>query len=472
MPRLPIPGSDAGNWGKILNDYLSQAHNPDGSLKPTAIQNDAITEPKLDPSVRSKLNSGGGTQGATGPAGPQGPQGPQGTNGTNGQPGATGAVGATGAQGTAGTPGTPGQPGATGASGTPGTPGATGPAGSPGVAGPTGPIGPGGSIGATGPTGSQGATGPQGPAGSDGADSTVPGPQGATGPRGDDGTSVTITGSVANAAALPTGLTPADAGKGYLTNDDGHLHVWSGTAFTDVGTVRGPQGPTGPQGTQGNPGTAGTQGATGAQGPAGTSGVTGAQGTPGQAGATGPMGATGPAGATTIGGISGLQTALDGKVTTNVTMSTIPSGSQFSRNITYTLATDNPDIAQIAINGIVKYWHNEWGAIRGTSPYNWGDSLVRAIRSTGDGISDGTGSAGSGRALEVVDRRITSPPNITTSEHLTPSNVMWGVRWKDGRMVQGGNMVGSVYVLDATQSASDIPATLPAGTLIVRKRAS
>lgn len=34
MPRLPQPGSDAGNWGNILNDYLSQAHLPDGSLKP------------------------------------------------------------------------------------------------------------------------------------------------------------------------------------------------------------------------------------------------------------------------------------------------------------------------------------------------------------------------------------------------------------------------------------------------------
>lgn len=32
-PRLPIPGSDAGNWGEILNEFLEQAHQPDGSLK-------------------------------------------------------------------------------------------------------------------------------------------------------------------------------------------------------------------------------------------------------------------------------------------------------------------------------------------------------------------------------------------------------------------------------------------------------
>jgi len=33
MARLPQPGGDNGNWGDILNDYLSQAHNPNGSLK-------------------------------------------------------------------------------------------------------------------------------------------------------------------------------------------------------------------------------------------------------------------------------------------------------------------------------------------------------------------------------------------------------------------------------------------------------
>lgn len=33
MSRLPIPGSDAGNWGDVLNDFLSQEHNADGTLK-------------------------------------------------------------------------------------------------------------------------------------------------------------------------------------------------------------------------------------------------------------------------------------------------------------------------------------------------------------------------------------------------------------------------------------------------------
>ncbi|MBN9202035.1 MAG: SGNH/GDSL hydrolase family protein [Microbacterium chocolatum] len=34
MARLPEVGGDKGNWGDILNDYLSQAHAGDGSLKP------------------------------------------------------------------------------------------------------------------------------------------------------------------------------------------------------------------------------------------------------------------------------------------------------------------------------------------------------------------------------------------------------------------------------------------------------
>lgn len=33
MPRLPLPGSDAGEWGTILNDFLSVEHNGDGTLK-------------------------------------------------------------------------------------------------------------------------------------------------------------------------------------------------------------------------------------------------------------------------------------------------------------------------------------------------------------------------------------------------------------------------------------------------------
>ena len=33
MPRLPQPGSDAGNWGNLLNDFLASAHDSNGNLK-------------------------------------------------------------------------------------------------------------------------------------------------------------------------------------------------------------------------------------------------------------------------------------------------------------------------------------------------------------------------------------------------------------------------------------------------------
>lgn len=52
MVRLPQPGNDSGIWGDILNEFLAQAHNTDGTLKSGAVStgavgNDAITESKL-----------------------------------------------------------------------------------------------------------------------------------------------------------------------------------------------------------------------------------------------------------------------------------------------------------------------------------------------------------------------------------------------------------------------------------------
>ena len=46
MSRLPEPGKDAGSWGAILNDFLLQSHNPDGSLK-----TDSISAPQLKPNA-------------------------------------------------------------------------------------------------------------------------------------------------------------------------------------------------------------------------------------------------------------------------------------------------------------------------------------------------------------------------------------------------------------------------------------
>lgn len=74
---------------------------------------------------------------------------------------------------------------------------------------------------------------------------------GGTGEAGPPGAGLRITGSAATAADLPAGLTPDDAGTGYLTDDDGHLWVWDGTAWLDAGPIRGPTGLTGPAGADG-----------------------------------------------------------------------------------------------------------------------------------------------------------------------------------------------------------------------------
>jgi hypothetical protein len=70
MARLPVPGSDSGQWGALLNDYLSQAHTSDGTLKPDAVdasslQNGAVTSSALeDHSVTAtKLSPTGGSTG-------------------------------------------------------------------------------------------------------------------------------------------------------------------------------------------------------------------------------------------------------------------------------------------------------------------------------------------------------------------------------------------------------------------------
>ena len=44
MARLPQPGGDSGNWGEILNDYLSQSLDVGGGLK-----NDIVGAPQLKP---------------------------------------------------------------------------------------------------------------------------------------------------------------------------------------------------------------------------------------------------------------------------------------------------------------------------------------------------------------------------------------------------------------------------------------
>ena len=66
MPRLPIPGSDDGQWGDILNEYLSVSLGTDGTIKPSI---------------------------ADGLKGDKGDQGEKGDKGDQGDPGSTGVAG-------------------------------------------------------------------------------------------------------------------------------------------------------------------------------------------------------------------------------------------------------------------------------------------------------------------------------------------------------------------------------------------
>lgn len=140
MPRLPQPGGDQGEWGSILNDYLSAAHNTDGTLKPNTVTSQTIAPgsialTNLTPSLQSQVTAIAGQQGATGPTGATGPQGPTGPTGT---PGATGPSGAQGLPGSSGTPGAIGATGPSGAAGGTGSVGATGATGPSGASGPAG----------------------------------------------------------------------------------------------------------------------------------------------------------------------------------------------------------------------------------------------------------------------------------------------------------------------------------------------
>ena len=221
-----------------------------------------------------------GLKGDKGDAGPQGIQGIQGLQGLKGDKGDTGAQGPQGIQGIKGDKGDKGDVGPQGLQGIQGLKGDTGAQGDKGDKGDTGDVG---------PQGVKGDTGPQGPAGVDG--------------RG-----VTIKGSVATAALLPTvGVTDGD---GWITQDNGHLHVYGSSVWTDVGVIVGPKGDQGPQGDTGPQGVAGPQGIQGIQGEKGDKGDTGAQGLqgiPGLQGLPGDKGDKGDTGAQGPQGIQGLK---------------------------------------------------------------------------------------------------------------------------------------------------------------------
>lgn len=119
-------------------------------------------------------------------------------------------------------------------------------------------------------------------------------------------------------------------------------------------------------------------------------------------------------------------------------------------NLNFAVDTASANLSEVAVNSVLKSWTNEWGALRGTSPYSWGDALVRGIREQGDGIG------ANGQFIELVDRRTGAPA--------APTNVMYGRKWIDGQLVRNGVLMADCYI---RVGAAALPANLPAGTVVV-----
>lgn len=183
------------------------------------------------------------------------------------------------------------------------------------------------------------------------------GDQGVAGPKGETGAPLSIKGSFPTLEELQERHPVGQLGDAYMIGT--HLYSWNGSAWQDVGDIKGPKGDkgdtgakgetgaTGPKGEQGPRGIQGVQGERGAAGVAGANatitgatatvdattgtpkvtvtaggtaqartfafaftglkgerGAQGAQGVQGPQGATGPKGDTGPAGTTTWAGIT------------------------------------------------------------------------------------------------------------------------------------------------------------------------
>lgn len=60
MARLPLPGSDDGVWGDVLNTYLEVSHDSGGALKPDAVNASAVQDNSIS---AAKLAVSGGSDG-------------------------------------------------------------------------------------------------------------------------------------------------------------------------------------------------------------------------------------------------------------------------------------------------------------------------------------------------------------------------------------------------------------------------
>lgn len=91
--------------------------------------------------------------------------------------------------------------------------------------------------------------------------------------KGDTGASVTIKGSYSSYEELINNHPTGSEGDSYLVN--GSLYVWNGSAWENVGNIKGEKGDKGDTGDKGVKGYTGAKGDTGVKGDTGDKGSTG-----------------------------------------------------------------------------------------------------------------------------------------------------------------------------------------------------
>lgn len=154
------------------------------------------------------------------------------------------------------------------------------------------------------------------------------------------------------------------------------------------------------------------------------------------------------------------QAALDGKLGLDLSPTTyIPAAPVLGKvTMPSNLDTTWRRIREVWVGTTMASWLNQWGALRGTSFFAWGDALVRAIR-------DDTITTPNSGALEVVDRRAS----------VSNSPTLWGAGW-DGVVRVGGTSTvpaGTATVpCVLVENGVAAPAGLPDGTLIIEKPGS
>ncbi len=144
--------------------------------------------------------------------------------------------------------------------------------------------------------------------------------------------------------------------------------------------------------------------------------------------------------------VTGLQATLDAKMAKDTARGDSDTGPVWQTHFTGTLDTNDRNVAEHYVNGTMVAWLNEWGAMRGTPPYQ--DALFRAVRANGDG-------AGSGQqpAFHLNDRRTGAvDPTI------------WARTWA-GTLQRNGINMADTYVRNS--SSDPIPPNLPAGTVVI-----